>query len=172
METKNFTLYSESIKGQADASLVYNGFGCEGENKSPQLRWENAPQDTKSFAITLYDPDAPTGSGWWHWLVFNIPSSLTLIPSNAGDVTADLLPKEVIQSITDYGIYGYGGPCPPQGDKAHMYLLTLHALDTEKIDLDKQANPALVGFYINQHTIAKASLVFYHQRDKEGCTSC
>ena len=137
--------------------------------QSPQLSWTQAPEDTKSFAITLYDPDAPTGSGWWHWLVFNLPATVSDLPKGAGNVGINDLPKQVIQSINDFGIYGYGGPCPPQGDKAHAYILTVYALDTLEIPLDKDANPAKVGFYINQHTIAKASLIFYHQRCCEDC---
>lgn len=100
---------------------VANVFGCKGGNISPSLSWSGAPSDTKSFAITVYDPDAPTGSGFWHWVVFNIPASTTSVPLNAGDVKKKLMPKGAIQSRTDFGTDGYGGPCPPQGDKPHHY---------------------------------------------------
>jgi len=92
---------------------IANVFGCEGGNISPSLSWSGAPADTKSFAITVYDPDAPTGSGFWHWVVFNIPSSTTSIPKDAGNEKKKLMPKGVIQSRTDFGTDGYGGPCPP-----------------------------------------------------------
>ena len=88
----------------------FNGFGCTGKNESPQLSWENAPEGTKSFAITMYDPDAPTGSGWWHWVVFDIPSDITELMTGAGNVKLNLVPEGTIQSITDYGTNGYGGP--------------------------------------------------------------
>jgi Raf kinase inhibitor-like YbhB/YbcL family protein len=104
---------------------VANGFGCKGGNISPSLSWSGAPSDTKSSALTVYDPDAPTGSGFWHWVVFNIPASTTSILLGAGDVKKKLMPKGVIQSRTDFGTDGYGGPCPPQGDKPHHYIFTV-----------------------------------------------
>ena len=112
----------------------------------------------------MYDKDAPTGSGWWHWLVFNIPSTTTDIDENAGDIAANLMPKEAIQSITNYAKFGYGGPCPPKGDGLHQYLITVYALDTDKLDLNKNTNPPTVGYYLHKHTIAKASLVMYYKR--------
>nr|WP_306458707.1 YbhB/YbcL family Raf kinase inhibitor-like protein [Aliarcobacter vitoriensis] len=156
----NFTLKSSDLKGQLTSKEVFNGFGCVGENISPQLSWENAPKGTKSFAITVYDPDAPTGSGWWHWIVFNIPKDKTSIPSGFGNSDS----KDAIQSVTDYGKSGFGGACPPVGDKAHKYIFTVHALNVETLGLDKTATPALVGFMLNSHTISKASLISYYGR--------
>ncbi|MCT7549589.1 YbhB/YbcL family Raf kinase inhibitor-like protein [Aliarcobacter butzleri] len=156
----NFTLTSSDLKGQLTKKQEFNGFGCSGENISPQLSWENAPKGTKSFAITVYDPDAPTGSGWWHWVVFDIPSNKTTLASGFGN--SDL--KEAIQSMTDYGKTGFGGACPPVGDKAHRYIFTVHALDIETLGLDKNTNAATVGYYINSHTIAKASIISYYNR--------
>ncbi len=101
----NFTLTSSDLKGQLTKKQEFNGFGCSGENISPQLSWENAPKGTKSFAITVYDPDAPTGSGWWHWVVFDIPSNKTTLASGFGNNDS----KEAIQTITDYGKTGFGG---------------------------------------------------------------
>ncbi len=164
MTADSFTLFSKEISGQATLSQVFNGFGCTGNNISPQLFWASAPEGTKSFAITLFDPDAPTGSGWWHWLIFNIPSDCSELPSGAGNPQSGLAPIGAVQSITDYGTNGYGGPCPPQGHGIHQYIFTIHALDVDKIDLDEKANPALVGFNINAHTIQKASLVMYYKR--------
>lgn len=143
---------------------MFNGFGCTGDNISPALSWENIPKGTKSFAITVYDKDAPTGSGWWHWVVFDIPKNISAIAKNAGNATKMLMPKGAIQSITDYGKTGFGGACPPVGDKAHQYLFTVHALDVESLGLNEKSSPAIVGYYLNQHTIKKASLVAYYAR--------
>jgi Raf kinase inhibitor-like YbhB/YbcL family protein len=162
-----FTLSSTDLGGQATKTEEFNGFGCEGENKSPQLSWTNAPEGTKSFAITMYDPDAPTGSGWWHWLVFDIPANMNELVTNAGNLNLNLLPKGVIQSITDYGIKGFGGPCPPEGHGLHKYEITVHALKTATLGLDENTNAAVVGFYLWNNTLAKASIVSYYKRDKK-----
>lgn len=156
---QTFTLKSNDVGGQATNKQFANVFGCKGENISPQLSWENAPTGTQSFAVTIYDKDAPTGSGFWHWLIFNIPSTITELKSGAGEVAKALAPKEAIQSITDFGFHGYGGPCPPPG-APHEYLVTVYALKS-KLDLDKNAMPAVVGFYLNSNALAKASIVFY-----------
>ena len=156
----NFTLTSSDLKGQLTKKQEFNGFGCTGENISPELSWKDAPKGTKSFAITVYDPDAPTGSGWWHWVVFDIPSNKTTLASGFGNSDS----KEAIQSITDYGKTGFGGACPPVGDKAHRYIFTVHALDIETLGLDKNTNAATVGYYINSHSIAKASIISYYNR--------
>ncbi len=162
-----FTLSSNSLGGEATINEEFNGFGCTGKNESPQLSWKNAPEGTKSFAITMYDPDAPTGSGWWHWVVFDIPSNTTELVSNAGDLKLNLTPEGTIQSITDYGINGYGGPCPPVGHGIHQYIITVYALKTAKLGLNKSTNPAVVGFYLWNNTLAKASIVTYYKRTKE-----
>ncbi|MFT6333304.1 MAG: Raf kinase inhibitor-like YbhB/YbcL family protein [Halioglobus sp.] len=159
-----FSLTSNDLGGQAIESQEFNGFGCTGENKSPQLKWTDAPEGTKSFAVTMYDPDAPTGSGWWHWVVFDIPSDINEIVSSAGNVDLALAPEGSIQSITDYGIKGYGGPCPPEGHGLHQYIITVYALKTDKLGVDENTNAAVVGFYLWNNTIAKASIVSYYQR--------
>lgn len=160
----SFTLTSETLGGNATQTEEFNGFGCSGENQSPDLNWANAPEGTKSFAITMYDPDAPTGSGWWHWVVFDIPASTTALPADAGDLASKLMPEAAIQSITNYGAAGYGGPCPPEGHGIHQYVITVHALKTDKLGLDANTNPAIVGYYIWNNTLAKASIVAYYQR--------
>ena len=160
-----FTLSSTDLGGQATKTEEFSGFGCEGENKSPQLSWANAPEGTKSFAITMYDPDAPTGSGWWHWVVFDIPANMNELVTNAGNINLNLVPKGVIQSITDYGIKGFGGPCPPEGHGLHKYEITVHALKRDTLGLDENANAAVVGFYLWNNTLAKASIVSYYKRD-------
>lgn len=159
-----FTLSSRDLGGQATMEQVFNGFGCSGANKSPQLAWKNAPEGTKSFAVTMYDPDAPTGSGWWHWVVFDIPASIHELPSGAGTPGMTGLPEGAVQSITDFGSAGYGGPCPPPGHGPHRYIITVHALSTDKLGLDASASAPMVGFNLNQHTLAKASVLFYYGR--------
>ncbi len=159
-----FTLKSDQIGGQLTIDQVYSGFGCSGKNISPQLKWMNAPKNAKSFALTVYDPDAPTGSGWWHWVIFNIPANATELVTDAGNVQKNLAPKGSVQSMTDYGKTGFGGACPPQGDKPHRYTFTLFALDVPKLQLDEKANAALVGFMLNAHAIEKASLISYYGR--------
>lgn len=159
VSAQTFTLKSNEIGGQATDKQFFNGFGCHGGNVSPQLSWENVPAGTQSFAVTMYDKDAPTGSGFWHWLIFNIPSNVTELKSGAGDLTKNLAPSGAIQSITDFGQAGYGGPCPPPG-LIHEYLITVFALKT-KLTLDKTASPAFVGFNLNANVIEKASIVMY-----------
>lgn len=161
---QTFTLKSSDLSGQAIDKQVFNGFGCIGQNSSPQLSWENAPDGTKSFAVTIYDEDAPTGSGWWHWLIFDLSAATSELTSGAGNTSLKLAPLNCVQSITDFKSYGYGGPCPPEGSKPHRYVVTVYALNTEKLGLDANANPALVGFMLEQHVIQKASLVFYYNR--------
>lgn len=159
-----FTLSSQDLGGQSTTTQEFNGFGCTGKNESPQLSWANAPAGTKSFAITMYDPDAPTGSGWWHWLVFDIPANINELVTNAGNLEMKLAPKGAIQSVTNYGVGGYGGPCPPEGHGLHRYIITVHALKVDKLGLDAATNPAIVGYYLNKNTLAKASIVSYYQR--------
>jgi Raf kinase inhibitor-like YbhB/YbcL family protein len=159
-----FTLTSKDLGGQATEAQVYNGFGCTGKNISPQLSWSNAPKGTRSFAVTMYDPDAPTGSGWWHWVMYNLPAEMTFLNPGAGNEGSDRLPKGVVLGMTDFGTRGYGGPCPPVGHGPHRYIITVHALGTDVLDVAPDASPALVGYHINANTLARASLIFYHQR--------
>jgi Raf kinase inhibitor-like YbhB/YbcL family protein len=161
---QTFTLRSNDLGGQATDKQVFNGFGCSGANVSPHLSWENAPEGTKSFAVTMYDPDAPTGSGWWHWLIFDIPATTKQLPSNAGSLSANLAPKGSIQSVTDFGQPGYGGPCPPPGHGAHTYIITVFALKVQKLGLGEKATPALVGYNLNANVLQKASIVMYYGR--------
>lgn len=162
----SFTLTSPQLKegGRIADEQVLNGFGCHGGNVSPALHWKGAPADTKSFAVTLYDPDAPTGSGWWHWVIFNIPANVTALAKGAGNPQASLAPAGSIQSQTDFGKPGYGGPCPPAGDKPHRYQFTVYALKTDKLPLDENAPAAMVGFYIHQNLIKKAVLQIRYGR--------
>ena len=154
-----FTLGSPGIKpgSMLTDAQVFKGFGCEGKNISPALKWSGAPKGTKSFAVTLYDPDAPTGSGWWHWVVYNIPASASELPEGAGAVDGKGLPAGAVQGRTDFGTAAFGGACPPEGDKPHRYIFTLHALKADKIDAPADASAALVGFMINANRLGRAS---------------
>ena len=157
----NFTLTSPDLGGQLTKTQEFDGFGCNGQNISPKLMWKDAPKETKSFAITVYDPDAPTGSGWWHWVVINIPANVTSLDTGA---SGKAMPKGAIEIVNDYGTAAFGGPCPPKGDKPHRYIFTVHALDVKKLDLKPNTNTPVAGFMINAHTIAKASLIGYYGR--------
>lgn len=143
---------------------VFKGFGCDGGNLSPALMWTDAPKDTKSFAITAYDPDAPTGSGWWHWVVYNIPADITELKTGAGAGDGAQLPSGALQGRTDFGSGGYGGPCPPEGHGAHRYQFTVHALKVEKLDVPADATAAYVGFMINANRLGKATLTGLYAR--------
>jgi len=161
-----FRLASPSIQEQGKISneQVFSGMGCSGKNVSPELHWDHAPKETKSFAVTVYDPDAPTGSGWWHWVIFNIPATVHTLPQNAGKPDGSAALEGTIQSMTDFGQPGYGGPCPPAGNKAHRYIFTVYALKVDQLPLKKEASGAMVGFYLNQNALAKASLTALYGR--------
>jgi Raf kinase inhibitor-like YbhB/YbcL family protein len=162
----DFSLISPALKENSKIGdqHVFSGFGCTGGNISPELQWQNAPKDTKSFAVTVYDPDAPTGSGWWHWVIFNIPSSVNKLPADAGNRQGGLAPQGSVQSVTDFGQTGYGGPCPPAGDKPHRYIFTVYALKVNELPLKEDASGAMVGFYLNQNALAKAKLTARYGR--------
>jgi len=161
----NFSVQSSSWQDDQTMkdAYVFNSFGCSGANNSPQVSWSGAPEGTKSFAVTVYDPDAPTGSGWWHWTIFNIPADVTQLDEGISS-DATKLPTGAVQGRTDFGKPGYGGACPPLGDKPHRYILTVYALKTDKIVLDENASGALVSYYLNQNSLAKASLTVKYGR--------
>lgn len=162
----NFSISSPQVQPHHKIAnkQVYNGFGCQGDNISPALEWKGAPEGTKSYAVTLYDPDAPTGSGWWHWVIFNIPANVTGLAVGAGDPQSGKAPAGSIQSMTDFGKRGYGGPCPPAGDKPHHYEFTVYALKTAKLPLDGNASGAMVGFYLHGNLLGKAVLTAPYSR--------
>ena len=159
LQSGAFTLSSPDLPDgkPLPAAQVFDSFGCTGGNVSPALEWRGAPAGTKSFAVTVYDPDAPTGSGWWHWVIFNIPTSTTSLAAGAGDPKGGKAPQGAVQSMTDFGAPGFGGACPPPGDKPHRYIFTVHALKVDSLPLDASAPGAMVGFYLSQNTIGKAS---------------
>lgn len=163
----SLTLSSQDIaQGEfMTKSQEFNGFGCSGGDISPHLKWSNAPKGTKSFAITAYDPDAPTGSGWWHWQVVNIPMTLMEIQSGAGDTKTNIAPIGSTQIQNDYGNRGFGGACPPEGHGVHHYRFTVHALSVEKLELPEDASGALAGYMISAHTIESSTIESLYKRD-------
>ncbi|HTP24587.1 MAG TPA: YbhB/YbcL family Raf kinase inhibitor-like protein [Anaeromyxobacteraceae bacterium] len=150
--------------GSLKEAQVFKGFGCDGGNRSPQIWWKNVPAGTQSFAVTVFDPDAPTGSGWWHWVIFDIPANVTELPAGAGDPSKGLAPANSVQSSTDFGSPGYGGACPPKGDKPHRYVFTVFAVNTPKLGVPASATAAMVGAVLNGQTIAKSSFTAFYRR--------
>jgi Raf kinase inhibitor-like YbhB/YbcL family protein len=149
-----FALTSKDMQADQPMSMdqVFNSFGCTGKNVSPELSWTAGPEGTKSYALTMYDPDAPTGSGWWHWTVFNIPAKVLKLEKGAGNK------HKYGEGRTDFGKPGYGGPCPPPGSGNHHYVFTVYALKVDKLPLDANASGAMVGYNLNANALAKASL--------------
>ena len=162
-----FHLTSTDFKanGELANKFVYQGFGCHGDNVSPALSWSGAPAGTKSYALLVHDPDAPTGgAGWWHWVVYNIPAAATAIVQGAGTAEGAALPKGALQGKTDFGSVGWGGPCPPQGHGKHHYQFTLHALKVEKLEVPDGATAALIGYLVHANSIGRAELTGMYGR--------
>lgn len=165
-QTTHFTLSSTDVRhgGRLAAAQEAKVMDCTGGNISPELHWLGAPPQTKSYAVTLYDPDAPTGSGWWHWVVYNIPANVAQLATGAGDPAKNLLPAGAAQGNTDVGSPGFLGACPAKGDKTHHYIFTVHALDTDKLDIPQGATSAIARFNIYRHAIGKATLTAFYGR--------
>jgi Raf kinase inhibitor-like YbhB/YbcL family protein len=161
-----FKLTSPDVKPRAtiDNKYVFKTGGCKGDNVSPALSWSGAPEGTKSFVLTVYDPDAPTGSGFWHWVVVNIPAGVTELKLDAGNPKAGLLPTGALQTRTDFGAPGYGGPCPPEGHGPHRYVFTLFAVKQETLPVAADTSAAIVGFQLHFNTIEKVSLTGVFKR--------
>jgi Raf kinase inhibitor-like YbhB/YbcL family protein len=142
--------------GQFRDAQISNGFGCHGGNVSPAIRWSGEPSETQSFVVSMYDVDAPTGSGFWHWVVADIPASVHSLAAGAGNDVAKL-PDGAVPIRNDTGNAGYLGPCPPQGD-THRYVITVTALKIPKLPVDPTATPAVVGFVAHYQQVAKATM--------------
>jgi Raf kinase inhibitor-like YbhB/YbcL family protein len=165
---QGFKLESADIKPNVTIAeeQVFNGFGCSGKNISPALTWSGAPAGTKSFALLVHDPDAPTGgAGWWHWVVVNLPTGTTELKKDAGKGDGSNLPGGAAQVTTDFGAPGWGGPCPPPG-KPHRYVFSLYALKVEKLDIPAGATASLAGFMVNANSLGKATLIGKYGRSK------
>jgi hypothetical protein len=157
---------SDCADGQPLAMPHVSGvMGAGGEDRSPQLSWTGFPEATESFAVTVFDPDAPTASGFWHWAVANIPASTTGLPSGAGDSDAPRLPEGAIQLRNDSGFAGYVGAAPPAGHGPHRYFVVVHAVDTRTLDVTADTTPAVLGFNLFFHTLARAQLVVRYEQD-------
>ena len=164
-----FTLTSTDFKdgdylGQDHVMGADFGFPCAGGNISPALAWTDPPAGTKSFAVTCFDPDAPTGSGFWHWLVVNLPADCRELSARRRVDHAEGMPPGALQTRTDTGLPGFAGACPPEGDHPHRYLFTVHALDTEAVPVTAETMPAVVGFNLHFATLAKATLMGLYKR--------
>lgn len=156
-----FTLTSDDIThGDAlDDPQASGRMGAGGEDVSPQLSWSGSPEETKSFAVTVYDPDAPTASGFWHWAVFNLPVTTTSLPADAGNDSGDKLPEGAIQLRNDAGTRNYVGAAPPENHGTHEYHVVVHAVDVESLDIPEDASTAFLGFNLFSHTVGRARII-------------
>lgn len=150
-----FSVHSDDVQDGQPLSAAHAHPSAGGDNTSPHLSWSGFPEETKSFAVTCFDPDAPTGSGFWHWVLFNVPADVTELATGA---SGDGLPDGAVEARNDYGESGYGGAAPPGGDGVHRYVFTVYALDTDKLDLPAEASPAYVGFNVTFHTLARGAI--------------
>ncbi len=139
------------------------GFGCAGGNQSPHLAWTEPPAGTESFALTCFDPDAPTGSGFWHWVVVNIPADVREFELGAGSEGGNI-PPAALQVRTDFSKPGYGGPCPPQGDHPHRYVFAIHAVNMAELPVNAETSAAVIGFLLNFNSLAKSTLMGLYKR--------
>lgn len=160
----SFTLTSEDVDdGAALATPQLSGiFGAGGEDVSPQLSWSGAPDGTRSYVVTCYDPDAPTGAGFWHWAVLNIPASVTSLPRGAGDETGSGLPEGAVQLPNDASLPRFLGAAPPPGHGPHRYYFAVHAVDVASLDVPATATPSFLAFNLFGRTLARAVLVGTH----------
>ena len=164
-EVPSFTLTSTDITDGAELpkAQVSGIFGAGGQDISPQLSWSGFPEETKSFVVTVYDPDAPTGSGFWHWAVVDLPGSAISLPTGAGDEPGTGLPDGAYQLANDGGLKRYLGAAPPSGHGKHRYFVAVHAVDVETLGVPEDASNAFLGFNLHSHTLARAVLVPWYE---------
>ncbi|MBO0811956.1 MAG: YbhB/YbcL family Raf kinase inhibitor-like protein [Microlunatus sp.] len=164
-EVPSFTLTSTDFTDGAEMPKpnVSGIFGAGGEDISPQLSWTGFPAQTRSFVVTMYDPDAPTGSGFWHWAVVDIPASVTSLPSGAGDENGSGLPEGAFQLTNDGGLKRYLGAAPPEGHGKHRYFTAVHAVDVESLGIPPESTNAFLGFNLHSHTLARAVLTPWYE---------
>lgn len=157
-----FVLASQDVAAGSTIGekFVFKGMGCQGENVTPSLNWSGAPPGTASFVLSVFDPDARGGAGWWHWIVYNLPAEASALPQDAGNPQRSLLPKPAWQAKNDFGQTGYGGPCPPPGERPHHYVFTIYAL---RIAAVKPPDDR-VGYIPTDAVLAKASFTAVYGR--------
>jgi Raf kinase inhibitor-like YbhB/YbcL family protein len=166
-QVPSFSVTSSDVTdGEGMPTAQVSGvMGAGGEDRSPQLSWSGFPEGTRSFAVTVYDPDAPTASGFWHWAVANIPVSVTELPSGAGDKDNPALPEGAVQLRNDGGFAGYVGAAPPAGHGPHRYFVVVHAVDTDTLDVDAGSSPAVLGFNLFFHTLGRGTLIGTYEQN-------
>jgi Raf kinase inhibitor-like YbhB/YbcL family protein len=155
-EVPLFTLTSRDMTDGSPLAAAQYGVGSGGRDVSPQLSWSGFPAQTRSFAVTMYDPDAPTGSGFWHWAVFNLPATVTSLEAGAGAPGSRLLPKGAITLPNELRRPAFVGAGPPAGTGTHRYQFIVHAVDVARLDVDPESTPAVLGFNLHFHTLARA----------------
>jgi Raf kinase inhibitor-like YbhB/YbcL family protein len=155
----SFTLTSDDVRDGEAVHLRHAHDSAGGQNVSPQLSWNGFPEQTAGFAITCFDPDVPNLGGWWHWLLLDLPVTVTSLPRGAGSGDGTALPAGAVQLVTSYGSAGYGGCAPPPGDRPHRYFFAVHALDVPSLGVDASASPAVGSFMVTAHEVARALIV-------------
>ena len=165
-QVASFTVTSTDIRDGETLHVSHASgvFGAGGEDRSPQLSWSGFPEGTRSFAVTCYDPDAPTASGFWHWAVVDIPANVTELPSGAGDEGGPGLPTGAFQLRNDGGLPRYVGAAPPAGHGTHRYMFVVHAVDVESLGVGPDATPAFLGFNLFSHTLARATITGLYEQ--------
>lgn len=153
----SFDVTSDDVVGGSMTPLDHVHDSAGGANRSPQLRWSGEPEGTQSFVVTCFDPDAPTPSGFWHWVAVDIPAEVHELPTGAGESDATL-PDAAFHVATDFGTAAYGGCAPPPGDMPHRYFFVVHAVDVPTLGVDASASPAVVSFNLAFHTLGRATI--------------